>query len=251
MLDKIKRDNVPLPKELTVAGIFNSGFALYDSNTIAVTARANQDFSGYANAASEIEVRLDNDDLGHTYDVKAALERALATFNQQRAAGAQLRVETWAERNQDQLDIQFVEKSVMFYIMIVIVIVAAFCILCSLATSVVRKTREIGVLGAMGARPRQVAAVFCLQGLFIGAVGAVLGVGFSLLLLHYRQNIITVFVDPRELVKFYNFYKFPVQYRVWDFVKILGFTFFISTLAGLLPAWWAARLKPADCLRYE
>ena len=79
----------------------------------------------------------------------------------------------------------------MFYIMIVIVIVAAFCILCSLATSVVRKTREIGVLGvARRAARDQIGAVFCLQGLLIGAVGTLLGVGLSLLLLHFRQPIV-------------------------------------------------------------
>jgi lipoprotein-releasing system permease protein len=255
MLDKIKRDNVPMPKELTVVGIFDTGYALYDGKTIAVTAHNFEDFSGYPAAATVVEVRLDNDDLGHTYDVQAALEQALLPLNKARVAAhrpeTQLEVENWKERNKDQMDILNVEKSMMFYIMIVIVIVAAFCILCSLATSVVRKTREIGVLGALGARPRQVAAVFCLQGLIIGAVGAMLGVALSLMMLHYRESIMNVFVDPSLREEFYNVYAFPIQYRAWDFANILGFTFFISTLAGLLPAWWAARLKPADCLRYE
>jgi lipoprotein-releasing system permease protein len=209
---------------------------------------------GFSNEAGNIEVRLDNDDQGHMLDVAAALQKQLAFLNQKRAAAGDnvsLDVSTWQEMNRDQLQILFVEKSVMFYIMIVIVIVAAFCILCSLATSVVRKTREIGVLGALGAQPAQVAAVFCLQGLVIGLVGALLGVGLSLFLLYFRQPIVEAFVDQRLLIEFYKFYSFPVQYRVFDFVKIIGFTFVISTLAAILPAWWAARLKPAVCLRYE
>jgi len=254
MFDQLKKDAVPLPRELIVAGVFDTGFAMYDENTAAITLRLLRELDGLTNEAGNIEVRLDNDEVGHMLDVKAALEKQLAPLNQKRAAAGDnvtLSVYTWQEMNQDQLQILFVEKSVMFYIMIVIVIVAAFCILCSLATSVVRKTREIGVLGALGARPSQVAAVFCLQGLVIGLVGALLGVGLSLILLHFRQPIVEAFVDQRLLIEFYKFYEFPVQYRTLDFVKIIGFTFVISTLAGVLPAWWAARLKPAECLRYE
>jgi len=103
----------------------------------------------------------------------------------------------------------------------------------------------------MGARPRQVASVFCYQGMFIGLVGTLLGLALAVILLHYRQEIVTSFVDQRLISKFYKFYAFPVQYRLPDFVRIVGFTFLISTLAGVLPAWWAARLKPAECLRFE
>ncbi len=255
MFQSIKRDDVLRPKQLTVAGIFDTGFAVYDDNTMGVTLRTMQELYGFSDEVGAIEVRLDNDDEGHLLDVQNAIEKALQPLNQQRLAaggpGALLQVENWEERNHDQLQILFVEKSVMFYIMIVIVIVAAFCILCSLATSVVRKTREVGVLGALGARPTQVAAVFCLQGLLIGAVGTLLGVGLSLLLLHYRQVIVTAFVDQYLIEEFYKFYSFPAEYRLVDFARIIGFTFVITTLAGLLPAWWAARLKPAECLRYE
>jgi len=254
MFDQLKRDSVPMPRELTVAGVFNTGFALYDGNTAAVTLRLMRDLDGLTDEAGNIEVRLDNDDDSHVLDVKSALQQKLDALNHKRAAAGDhvaLTVSTWQEMNHDQLQILFVEKSVMFYIMVVIVIVAAFCILCSLATSVVRKTREIGVLGAMGAQPVQVAAVFCLQGLFIGLVGTMIGVGLSLFLLHFREPIVEAFVDQRLIEKFYNFYRFPVEYRLLDFVKIIGFTFVISTLAGVLPAAWAARLKPAECLRYE
>jgi lipoprotein-releasing system permease protein len=253
MLESSTRDDWLRPQELTVAGIFDTGFAMYDDNTIGVTLRTMQELYGFTDEVGSIEVRLDNDDTDHLYQVQAAVEKALIPVNQQRLAAGDspIEVQTWEERNHEQLQILFVEKSVMFYIMIVIVIVAAFCILCSLATSVVRKTREIGVLGALGARPTQIAAVFCLQGLIIGAVGALLGVSLSLLLLHFRQVIVNAFVDQHLIVEFYNFYSFPAQYRLLDFARIIGFTFCITTLAGLLPAWWAARLKPAECLRYE
>ncbi len=255
MLSRLTKTNVPVPEDLEVVGVFQTGWTGVDDTTIVTTLRTVREMDGFTDEVHTIEVRLDNDDLEHTRDLAKVVQTKLGPLNDQRVAAggpeAKMTVSTWEELNHDQLQILYVEKTVMFYIMIVIVIVAAFCILCSLATSVVRKTREVGVLGVMGAQPPQVAAVFCLQGLFIGAVGAVLGVGLSLLLLYYRQEIVGAFVDQRLLVEFYKFYSFPVQYRAWDFAKIMGFTFFISTLAGLLPAWWAARLKPADCLRYE
>ena len=73
----------------------------------------------------------------------------------------------------------------------------------------------------------------------------------AVLLLHYRDGIVESFVDQAELMKFYGFLHFPVEYRTSDFVKITGFTLLITTLAGLLPAWRAARLKPAECLRAD
>jgi len=255
MVARMKKDDVLMPKELEVAGVFETGWTGVDDTTIAVTLRTMQDLYGFNDEAHTIEVRLDNDDLAHTRALAEIIQQKLQPLNDERVAAggpdAKMSVYTWEEMNKDQLQILFVEKTVMFYIMIVIVVVAAFCILCSLATSVVRKTREVGVLGVLGAQPPQVAAIFCLQGLFIGVVGTVVGIGLSLILLYYRQDIVEAFVDQRQLIEFYKFYSFPVQYRLTDFEEILGFTFFISTLAGALPAWWAARLKPADCLRYE
>jgi len=254
MLDQLKKNEVPMPWEPTVAGTFTTDFAMYDDNTIIVTLRRMQLLYGLGDEVHDIEVRLDNDDIGHTLDVRDAIAQKLEPLNKERVAAGlsgPLEVETWEQANHDQMQILGVEKMVMFYIMIVIVIVAAFCILCSLATSVVRKTREIGVLGALGARPTQLAAVFCLQGLIIGMVGTALGVALSFFLLHFRQNIVDAFVNQRLMVEFYKFYEFPVRYHTADFINIIGFTFIITILAGLVPAWWAARLKPADCLRYE
>lgn len=255
MLDEIKHDEVPMPKELKVVGVVSTGWIGVDENTVFLSLRRMRDLYGFTDEAHIIEVRLDRDDLPYTMEKQAALQEALEPLNRQRlAAGgpdAELSVATWQEMNRDQMQILIVEKTVMLYIMMVIVVVAAFCILCSLATTVVRKTREIGVLGALGGRPSQVAAVFCLQGMFIGLVGTFIGIVASFILLHYRQNIVQAFVDQRQLIEFYKFYSFPVEYRVMDFLQIIGFTFLISTLAGVLPALWAARLKPADCLRSD
>ncbi|MGA2052930.1 MAG: FtsX-like permease family protein, partial [Opitutales bacterium] len=157
----------------------------------------------------------------------------------------------WYDTNSDMMQVLFMEKTIMFFIMIIIVVVASFSIAISLVTSVVRKTREIGVLGALGARPGQVASVFCLQGFFIGVAGTALGVVLALVMLYFRQPVVEWVVSKRLLLEFYKFLSFPVEYKSSTFTVVIVFTLVITTAAGLVPAWYAARLKPAECLRYE
>jgi lipoprotein-releasing system permease protein len=253
LVEELKKEHMVLPTKLTVVGIFETGWTVADSSMVAVTLRTMQKLYGLGNEVEAIEVRLDNDDIDHTLDVQAAIDKKLEPLNQARAALHEppLRAQTWLDIFRDLMQVLWLEKTVMFYIMIFIVVVAAFSIASSLVTSVVRKTREIGMLGALGARPQQVAVVFCLQGFIIGLAGTLLGIGLAMLLLHYREPMIETFLDQRLIIKFYNFLSFPYQFRAGDFVKIIGFTLLITTLAGLLPAWRAARLKPAECLRYE
>jgi len=143
----------------------------------------------------------------------------------------------------------------MTFVMIFIILVASFSIASSLLTSVVRKIREIGLLGAMGGRPSQMAALFAFQGFLIGAVGSALGILLALLILHFRNEIIggiaRAFNSEAVLIQFYQFAYLPVQYKWNDLLLVLTAAIGISTLAGLLPAWRAARLKPSDALRNE
>ena len=118
--------------------------------------------------------------------------------------------------------------------------------------AVIRKTREIGLLVAMGARPRQVAYSFCFQGFVIGLVGTIAGILMSVICLFYRRTILSAYADitntQTNFLGQYDVYEIPVHYLASDFITVSCFAVFISTLAGLLPAVRAARLKPADAL---
>jgi lipoprotein-releasing system permease protein len=125
----------------------------------------------------------------------------------------------------------------------------------SLLISVVRKTREIGLIGALGGKPRHVAACFCAQGLFIGALGTVLGLGCGFISLALRNDIVLGLarLTQREevLERFYQFRELPAHTSGRDIALIITMTIVISLLAGLVPAWRAARLKPVEALRSE
>ena len=143
----------------------------------------------------------------------------------------------------------------IFFLLIFIVIVAGFSVTSSLLISVVRKTREIGLLAALGANSRQVAACFCFQGLIIGLVGTAFGLGLGFVALTFRNDFVALVtkITQRDevLQRFYQFSQLPSHTATSDIVMIVICSVVISMMAGLLPAWRAAKLKPVEALRSE
>ena len=156
------------------------------------------------------------------------------------------------------------EEYLMVLIMIPIGLVAAFAIAIALMTSVLRKIKEIGLLIAIGGNQFSVGLIFCLQGFIIGSLGAILGCGFAILFIKYRDTLMSFIVEKiagkegqAGVAQFYDFYSLEVFYP-WEstesmmtFLSFAAFAILVSTIAGLLPAWRAARLNPADALRSE
>ena len=159
------------------------------------------------------------------------------------------------DANQEFLFVLQLEKNLIFFLLVFIVIVAAFSVMSSLLIAVVRKTREIGLIGALGGKPRHVAACFCAQGFLIGVTGTMVGLLLGWTALHFRNDMIRVFTQltgsEEALVRFYQFSELPAHLSSGDFTLIIVSTIVISTLAGLVPAWRAARLKPVEALRSE
>ena len=240
MLERLNRDEVLLPREFEVAGIFESGYNAVDSSTVVVTLRAMQELYGLGRTVHGIAV-----DLVPGADVEAVALRWNETL------AAPLRARTWLDAHSEFLFVLAFEKSAMYIINFVIVLVAAFAIAVALYTSVLRKTREIGLLGAMGARRWPLASVFTLQGLIVGNLGAVLGFGAGLLLLTFREPFVRLFIDEATLIRFYNFLELPVRYQALDFAVIYALTVGLATLAGLVPAFVAASQRPAEALRAD
>ncbi len=166
-----------------------------------------------------------------------------------------VRAFSWQDSFSDFLWVLNLEKGMIFFLLLFIVIVAAFSVTSSLLISVVRKTREIGLLGALGGKPRQVAACFCAQGLFIGLFGTLLGLALGFGALAVRNQVVLglarVLEREEVLRRFYQFSQLPAHTSQKDIVLIVVLTIVISTLAGLLPAWRAAKLKPVEALRSE
>jgi lipoprotein-releasing system permease protein len=246
LLEKLKNDEVLLPRELRVVGIFEVGHQQLDSSVVLVTLRSMQELYGLGAAIHGVNVKI---------APKLDADVVATRINGALPPAAQARARSWMEANQDFLFILQLEKNMIFFLLTFIIIVSAFSVTSSLLISVVRKTREIGLLGALGARPVQVAACFCFQGLLIGAVGTLAGLALGLGTLQFRNELVAGFTrltaSEEVLVRFYQFSQLPAHTAPGDVGLIVACSVVISTLAGLLPAWRAARLKPVEALRNE
>ena len=148
-----------------------------------------------------------------------------------------------------------VEKNMMFFLLIFITMVAAFGITNTLITVAVQKTREIGLLKALGFSSGSIMRVFFWQGWIEGFIGTIAGIGFGLLVLQYRNDLMFFLnsrfrleLFPKEL---YHLSEIPAVIS-WSDISVIAISvMIICTLAGLVPAYRAAKLDPVSALRYE
>ena len=244
IINKLSADELFLPRQVRVVGILHIGHQQLDSSTVYGTLRLAQDLYGLGSTVHGIDVRLKD---GVNEDDAAARINA--------ALPPDIRAFSWEDSFSDFLWVLNLERGMIFFLLLFIVIVAAFSVTSSLLISVVRKTREIGLLGALGARPLQVAACFCAQGLMIGVLGTASGLALGFAALSVRNDVVLWIakVTQRQEVlrRFYQFSELPSHTSGPTVALIVVLTIVISTLAGLLPAWRAARLKPVEALRSE
>jgi len=227
---------VPKFRHFRVVGIFDSGFYDFDATWAFTTLRAAQRLFDLAEVVSVIEFRVDD-----IYQVQPIAEVI------RRAAGPGYETTTWMEQNRSVFSALRLERLVTILTIGLIVIVAALNIFITLAMMVMEKHRDIAVLMSMGAKQRQVWAIFTLHGLLIGAVGTFLGLtlGYALSWLGERYKLIPLQAD------IYALSSVPFHARPGDGVWIALAALAISFVATLYPAMAAARLNPTDILRYE
>jgi lipoprotein-releasing system permease protein len=100
-----------------------------------------------------------------------------------------------------------------------------------------------------------VAACFCYQGVIIGLAGTVSGLALGFAVVHFRNDLVAGFTrltgSQAALERFYQFSQLPAYLSGTDLALIITSALLVSTLAGLLPAWRAAKLKPVEALRSE
>lgn len=258
MIETAKADEMVPPREVRVGGIFEVPWQGFHTEALISTMRLMQD------------LRVEEDRIDGFYikavDSVAKRENRLgeSCSELQNSLGEGWRVIPWFVENAWFFDLLKFEEYLMTLIMVPIGLVAAFAIAIALMTSVLRKTREIGLLVAMGGSRISVGTVFCLQGFIIGLLGSVLGCGFALLFMYFRDELMTFIVHhiageegQAGVSQFYDFYSLQIYYP-WEspeslntFLTFAFFAILISTFAGLLPAWRATRLNPADALRSE
>jgi lipoprotein-releasing system permease protein len=227
---------VPRYQRFRVVGIFKSGFYQYDSSYAFVRLADAQKLFSEPDLISVISFKVD--DLYHADGVGREIEAA---------AGQGFQATNWMEQNRELFRALKLEQIVTFIVLALIVCVAALNILIALTMMVMEKTRDIAVLMSFGVRAEQVRRIFLLQGLLISVIGTVLGliVGYALSWLGGRYQFIHLDASV------YSIDHLPFAPRGWDGVIVAAVSLGVSLIATLYPSGSAAKVLPAEALRYE
>jgi lipoprotein-releasing system permease protein len=226
----------PIAKQFRVIAIFEAGFDQYDSKLVYTDLYEAQAFYEYGDSVTGVEMRLD--DIDRADEVAKAISKKLdnGIYNTM----------TWRQLNRGLFTALLIQQIGMSCVLGLIILVAACTVIATIIMVVLEKKKEIALLKALGARDDAILRIFLYQGGIIGASGTALGILLGWLccrfLLYYGFPL-----DP----KVYFISRLPVSMHPVEFIVPAVVAVFICLLATILPAVYAARLRPADGLRAE
>lgn len=227
---------LPVPRRLRVAGTFSLGLYEFDSTYGFVTLETARRLVGSGDTNEYIQLRLD--------DIFAAPHVAKLipqTF------GSDYIASDWTEMDKSLFAALALEKIAVSLAIGLIVMVAALNIVASLILLVMEKNRDIAILKTMGATAKSVTLIFMMQGLIIGLIGTTAGAigGFAIARILDRYQLIRVPVDVYQVTHL------PFTILPLDFTLVILAAILICFFATIYPSRQAARLDPAQALRYE
>jgi lipoprotein-releasing system permease protein len=234
---------MPRMRTLQVIGMVDSGHYEYDS-TLAVMHW--KDAAALLRMTDPTGLRVKVDDMQKAPEIAVRLAQVVPQA---------LWVSDWSRSNRNWFAAVQTEKKMMFIILTLIIAVAAFNLVSTLVMTVTDKQADIAILRTMGASAGLVQRIFLVQGLAIGLLGSLLGVGFGLLIA-LNIDVIVPFIETLFRVQFlprdiYFISQLPSDVRFDDVLKVGIMAFVLSILATIYPSRRAAQVKPAEALRYE
>ena len=234
----------PRVKGYPVSAIFEVGMSEYDATIIYMPLEEAQLYFNSEGTVQSIEIMLADPD--NVDAMRGAIEQA---------AGRQIFITDWRQRNRTFFNALQVERNVMFLILSLIILVAALNIISGLIMLVKDKGRDIAILRTMGATSSSIMRIFFMTGAAIGVAGTfagfILGVIVCLNVESIRQFFSwvsgTVVFDP----ELYFLSQLPADMETGETLTVLIVALGLSLVATLIPSWRASRLDPVQALRYE
>jgi lipoprotein-releasing system permease protein len=234
---------IPRLKQFNVVGIFEAGHFEYDSTLAFIHL---QDAQRMFKLEAPTGLRLRIEDMQRAPQVARDLTRILT---------GNVYLSDWSQQNKTWFAAVQTEKRMMFIILTLIIAVAAFNLVSTLVMTVTDKQADIAILRTLGSSPASIMKIFMVQGALVGLFGTGIGVGMGVLIAS-NVDVIVPFIEgllgvqflPRDI---YLISALPSDLRWRDVTTIGGVAVVLAFLATLYPSWSAARVRPAEALRYE
>ena len=234
---------IPRLKQFTVVGIFEAGHFEYDSTLAFIHI---DDAMKMFKLAAPSGLRLKIADMQRAPQVATDLSRLLT---------GDVLIRDWSKQNRNWFAAVQTEKRMMFIILTLIIAVAAFNLVSTLVMTVTDKQADIAILRTLGASPGSIMKIFMIQGALVGLLGTAIGVTLGVIvalnvdvIVPFIEHLLGVQFLPRDI---YLISALPSDLRWPDVGTIGAVAVVLAFFATLYPSWWAARVKPAEALRYE
>ncbi|SNR66110.1 lipoprotein-releasing system permease protein [Methylobacillus rhizosphaerae] len=237
---------VPRIKQFKVVGVFEIGMYEYDSGLALVHIEDAAKLYRMGDSVSGVRLKLDD-----LFDAPGVARQ----LGQHLMGKGNYYITDWTQQHANFFRAIQMEKRVMFIILALIVAVAAFNIVSTLVMAVTDKRADIAIMRTFGASPSSIMQIFIVQGALIGVIGTVVGACFGVLIA-LNIDVIVPFIEHTLGVQFlakdvYYISDLPSKLLWSDVTVIVVLSFILSLLATLYPSWRAARINPAEALRYE
>jgi len=235
---------IPRLKQFTLVGVFEAGIADADAGLALIHLRDAQTL--YQLGESVTGVRLKLDDI---FAARTVARELLVKMPEDIYAS------DWTRTHANFFRAVEIEKRMMFIILALIILVAAINIISTLVVAVTDKQADIAILRTLGARPGSIMQIFIVQGMLMGVIGTAVGVAAGIVTA-LNIDVIVPAIESALSIKFlskdvYLIPELPSDLQSGDVLSISLMALALSFLATLYPSWRAARVNPAEALRYE
>ena len=235
---------IPRLKQFTVVGSFEVGMADADAGLALMHLRDAQTLYQLGDAVSGVRLRLDD-----LFAARSVARELMARLPQNVFAS------DWTRSHANFFRAVEIEKRMMFIILTLIILVAAINIISTLVVAVTDKQADIAILRTLGAAPGSVMQIFIVQGMVIGIAGTLIGAGLGIVTA-LNIDVIVPAIESAFNIKFlskdvYLIPELPSDLQAGDVGWIVLMALGLSFFATLYPSWRAARVNPAEALRYE
>ena len=234
---------LPRIKTFRISGIFEINMSEFDSGLAFINIDDAQKLYRLDNANG---IRLKLDDMFAAPRVATELLSVMPVDAD---------VRDWTRNHANFFRAVAIEKRMMFIILTLIVAVAAFNIVSAQVMVVTDKKADIAILRTLGAAPKSILAIFMIQGMLIGVIGTVIGVVTGVLTA-LNIDVIVPALERALHVQFldktvYYISDLPSDLQSGDVITVAAIALLLALAATVYPSWRAARVNPAEALRYE